>query len=221
MVTPFCLFKWLRLPFGMNSAPSCFQKIIAHILEGVPGVRNLLDDIIVSGSSKAQHDERLAQVLTRLKQYNVTINREKSTFGADAVDFVGHHISARGVSPLHSNVEAITNLEPPSKLKELRSFLGAAGYYRKFIPAYSDLVEPLQSLLKDGVPFEWTSQHQQSFEQLKAELVSARVLAHFDSRLDTTVTTDASEDAIGAVLSQTAGRFGASGGLRFAYSVNG
>ena len=202
MITPFGLYKWVRLPFGLCSAPSCFQKIVASILDGIQGVRNLLDDIIISASTKAEHDKRLREVLDRLVQHDVVINVEKSTFCAEAVDFVGHHVSSHGVSPLDSNIAAISDLKAPSTHKELRSVLGAAGFYRKFVPRFSEIVEPLNNLLKNDAEFVWGEEQQQAFEQLKAELVSTRVLAHFDAKLPTVVTTDASGVAIGAVLSQ-------------------
>lgn len=202
MITPFGVYKWLRLPFGLCSAPSCFQKIIAQILDGIDGVKNLLDDIIISGRTRAKHDDRLDRVLKRLAERDVVINVDKSAFGVDAVDFVGHRVSRKGVGPLQSNIDAILTLRQPTSQKELRSFLGAAGFYRKFVPRYSDIVEPLNLLLKSDTPFDWTETHDHAFAALKSELVSKRVLSHFDATLPTIVTTDAPAVAIGAVLSQ-------------------
>lgn len=202
MITPWGLFQWRRLPFGLSSAPSCFQKIIASIVQGIDGVRNLLDDIVICGKNKHEHDERLLQVLQRLDEYNVTINAEKTVLSAQSVDFVGHHVSADGVRPLQSNVDAILQAEPPVTLKQLRSFLGACNFYRKFIKSFSDVTEPLNLLLRKDARFEWTPLCQRAFELMKSAITQAPTLAHFDADLPTMLTTDASLVALGAVLSQ-------------------
>ena len=154
------------------------------------------------GKSKSQHDSRLEILCKRLHDYNVLINEEKSTFGVPTVDFVGHTVSANGVRPLKSNVEAIQNLEVPTTCKKVRSLLGAANFYRKFIPHFSDIVEPLVALTRKEEQFEWSGHHQRAFDRLKESLTSAQVLAHFDPDLVTLVTTDASGVALGAYLSQ-------------------
>ena len=203
MITPFGLYEWQRLAFDLCSAPSSFKKIVAELINGIPGVKNLLDDIVICGTTQAEHDERLKRVLQSLAEHDVIINTEKSSFSVDAVDFVGHRVTPQGVSPLQSHVEAISKLDTPTNLKELRRFLGAAGFYRKFVPQFSDLVEPLNEVLRGESEFAWSDQRQQAFDQLKTALTSAAVLAHFDLRLPIQVTTDASAVAIGAVLSQT------------------
>ena len=131
------------------------------------------------------------------------INNEKSSFSVDAVDFVNHRVTPQGVSPLQSHVKAISKLDTPTNLKELRKLLGAAGFYRKFVQRFSDIVKPLNELVRGESEFAWSDQRQQAFDKLKTALTSAAVLAHFDLRLPTQVTTDASAVAIGAVHSQT------------------
>ena len=98
------------------------------ILEGLEGVKNLLDDIIIAGRDQAEHDRRLFEVLKRLDEYRATVNLEKCEFSVEKVDFCGHEISAEGVRPKHSNVESIEKLQSPTNVKSLRSFLGATGY---------------------------------------------------------------------------------------------
>ena len=165
MITPVGLYQWRRLPFGMCSAPSCFQKLVEQLIEGIPGTKNLLYDIIISEKDQRKHDKRLLRVLKRLLTHYV-INREKSTFSAAAVDFVVHRILSSGVSPLCSNLDAITKLEKPSCLKEIRRFLEAVGYYRKFVHRYADIADPLNSLLKTDAVFKWLGKHQRAFVQL-------------------------------------------------------
>ena len=118
MVTPLGLFRWTRMPFGLSSAPSAFQKIIAIIIKDCDGAKNLLDDIAVWGRTKAEHDDRLDHVLRRLHRYNVRLNPDKCLFGVQEMDFIGHHFSVGGVKPLQSNVEAILNMPQPSEQEE-------------------------------------------------------------------------------------------------------
>ena len=132
----------------------------------------------------------------------MVINEDKSYFGVTEVDFVGNRVSTQGVAPLNLHIDAIIRLEASSSLKGVRAVLGAAGYCRKFVPRYADIIEPLNALLRSDTSFIWSKECQHAFEELKNELVSAKVVAHFDQSLDTVVTTDASAVAIGAVLSQ-------------------
>ena len=202
MITPIGLFQWRRLPFGLSSAPSCFQKIVANIIDGCQGTRNLLDDILVSGRSNADHDGKLETVLKRLNEYNATINTAKCKFGVEKVEFVGHTISSEGVQPLHSNVEGIMNILEPANKKELQSFLGAANYYRKFVSRFAERAEPLHQLLKKDVEWVWSRSCSDAFNDIKRAIASEQVLCHFHPNARTIVSTDASGVALGAVLSQ-------------------
>ena len=127
---------------------------MANILHRIDGVRNLLDDIVICAATKQEHDRRLEKVLKRLEAYNVTINAEKTILGADAVDFVKHHVSVDGVRPLLRNVNAILQADPTTSIKQLRSFLGMCNFYRKFIQGFSDIAEPLNGQLRKDVSFE-------------------------------------------------------------------
>ena len=202
MITPIGLYQWTRIPFGLCSAPSAFQKIIEKIIEGCPRTKNLLDDIIVSGRDQAEHDRNLDMVLRRLSEYNATINVEKCQFSLQRVQFVGHTISAEGVRPLQSNVDALLKIPPPTNTKEVHSFLSTANYYMKFVPNFSHITEPLRAMLKKDAEFYWNEQTQEAFDKIKREIASSRVLAHFDINCQTIVSTDASGIALGAVLSQ-------------------
>ena len=143
MITPFGLYEWQRVPFGLCSTPSSFQKIVAELFHGIPEVKNFLDDIIICGATLAEQDERLRHVLMSVAQHDVVINAEKSSFSVEAVDFVGNRVSPQGVSPLQSHVETISKLDTPTSLKELRRLLGAAGFYSKFVPRVFELIEVL------------------------------------------------------------------------------
>ena len=139
MITPIGLFQWARLPPGLSSAPSCFQKIVSLILKGCVGVVNLLDDILVCGRTRQEHDDRLFNVLCRLRDAHVRLNGDKTVFGVPELDFVGFHVSEHGVTPLRSNVEAVQAIEEPLNVRQLRAFLGSVGFYMKFIRSLRSL----------------------------------------------------------------------------------
>ena len=121
------------------------------------------------------------------------------------MDFIGHHFSAQGVTPLQSNVDAILSMPVPSNAKQLASFLGAAGYYIKFVPNFATLALPLRELLRNGAELHWSTHCSNAFENIRGKISRPPVLAHFKCGAETVVTSDASADAIGAVLSQIDG----------------
>jgi hypothetical protein len=196
------VWQFRSLPFGLASGPSAFQQVIKKILHGLEGCTNILDDILVYGRNVAEHDERLRRVLDRLVEYNATVRRDKCVVGAAAVDFNGHHISASGVRPLLSNVEAIQNIPVPTDQKQLLRFVGMASYYLKFISGFAELCEPLRRLMKADAVWNWSPECQRCFTELKRRLTCPPVLAHFDTLASTVVTCDSSSVALGACLSQ-------------------
>ena len=108
---------------GCSMAPEKFYAEIHRLIQGVPGVANLADDIIIHGSDRAEHDARLIQVLDRLKSAGLTLNRQKCTFGVDELEFVGHKLSAKGIDPMAGKVDAIVNAKEPTCIEELHSFI--------------------------------------------------------------------------------------------------
>ena len=191
--------------FGLSSAPSCFQKIMASIFAGIPGVAIYLDDIVVHGATVESHDERLHRVFSALAKHHLTLNGEKCVFAAPAIEFVGFRLSADGIYPLHSNTEAIHRVPEPTSATQLASFLGMTAFYLRFLPQYSATTAPLRQLLKHGEPWFWTSVCSDAVRLLKSQLTTPPVLAHFDPASPTLVTCDASAMPIGAVMSQLQG----------------
>ena len=196
------LMRFKRVPFGLVSAGSAFQHLLDDLLHGIPGCGHYLDDILISGSSQAVHDLRLRAVLDRLRAAHVTINHGKSSFNQVEVDFCGHRMSATGVTPTASTVQAVTEALRPETLKELRSFLGLTGWFSRFIASYAEVVRPMADLLKKGTPFEWTPSVERSFRRIKQLVAGQPVLRPFQPELPTVVTSDASDRGAGAVLSQ-------------------
>ncbi|KAJ8014581.1 hypothetical protein DPEC_G00017120 [Dallia pectoralis] len=190
------------MPFGLSSAPSCFQNIMSTILASCPGTVAYLDDIVVHGPDVDTHNARLEQVFESLSRHHVTLNTEKCTFSAPATDFVKFRVSADGISPLQSNVAAISAVPNPTTASQLASFLGMTAYYMSFLPQYSSVTAPLRMLLRQEAPWTWTSECQAGFDELKHLLTTSPILAHFQLDSPRYVTCDASAVALGAVLSQ-------------------
>lgn len=154
------LFKFLVMPFGLTNAPSTFQslmnQIFAHLLR--KGVLVFMDDILIYAKTLKEHNAILKQVFEILHQHSFFIKLSKSSFAQKSIDYLGHVISAEGVSTEQDKIEAVKNWHVPTNLKQLRGFLGLTGYYRRFIQHYGHISRPLTALLKKSTPFVWTSE---------------------------------------------------------------
>nr|XP_039268356.1 uncharacterized protein K02A2.6-like [Styela clava] len=201
-ITHDSIYQYKRIPYGLCSAPSCFQKILSMILKDCENTVNNIDDVIVHGINQADHDEKLDKVLRKLAEYNLTLNVDKCQFSKNCINFIGYKISGSGVLPLESNVESILNIPMPKNKKELQSFLATTNFYLKFVQNYANVAEPLRKLLRKDIPWEWTDLQSNAVNKLKESIASPPILAHFNPNAQTIVTTDASGYAVGAVLSQ-------------------
>ncbi|CAB1121588.1 unnamed protein product [Ectocarpus sp. CCAP 1310/34] len=154
--TPTQLFEWLRMPQGANASPSWFVKVINRVVHGLERVLAYLDDVICFDEEPLGHVLNLIEFFKRLRQYNLKLSPGKGRVGATHANFLGHTISLAGVSPDGVKVRALTHMPPPTNVKQLRSLLGGLSYYRKFLKNLATKVRPLNSLLKQGVPFKYT-----------------------------------------------------------------
>ena len=202
--TPFGNFEWVRMPFGLVSAPATFQRLMDKMLAGVQGAKTYIDDTFAFTKAFAEHLVVLREVFTRCRRYHMKLNPIKCRFGVLSVKCLGHIISAEGIKPVHNDVEDILALPRPTTAKELKSFLGCVGWFRKCIKAYAHISAPLERLANAKVkgPLLWTIEAHDAFEQLKQALVSAPVLALPIWDQPFVLTTDWSKQAIGAMLSQ-------------------
>ena len=196
------LRRFTRVPFGLVSAGAAFQRLLDDLLNGIPGCVHYMDDIAVVGGTQEEHDDRLRCVMAKLKEVNLTINKEKSVFSKDAFDFCGFKLSASGVRPMQSQIKAVTDAPPPENVKELRSFLGMCGWFLRFVPGYAETVRPLFQLLKKGTKFVWDDTASRAFNDIKLKIAASPTLRPFDQRLPTFVTSDGSGKGAGAVLTQ-------------------
>lgn len=146
--TPFGRYCFLRLPFGIKSAPEIFQKAIERITEGLVGTRVYIDDIVVWGNTRQEHDERLTRLLQRVQESGLKLNKEKCQFGVKEVVFLGDKISGEGVEPVHSKVQAIQEMPHPTDKKGVLRALGMINFLSKFIPNLSSKTTCMRELLK-------------------------------------------------------------------------
>ena len=198
------LFEFVRLPFGLTNAPAIFQRQMTKVLSGLIGKCCMcyIDDVIVFSKDEAQHAKDLASVFQKLREAGLQLKPSKCSFGLHEVELLGFKVNADGIRPLEERVSAIKDLPPPTMPKEVKSFLGMAGYYRQCVPNFADKALPLTELTKPKEPFRWGPEHQKSYDILKQALCEAPILAHPDTSKPYILYTDASDKAIGAILVQ-------------------
>lgn len=210
ITTPFGLFEFPFMTFGLRNAAQTFQRFMDEVLRGLDFCYCYLDDILIYSSNASEHQQHLRQLLQRLTDYGVLINTSKCIFGEPEVNFLGYKVSAAGIQPLFSKVQAIQDFPVPKNIKELRRFLGMLNFYRRFIPAAASIQAPLNELLtgpktRGSQPIEMTPELLSVFNKCKHSLLQATLLVHPDPQAKLAIQTDASDTAIGAVLQQRKG----------------
>ena len=204
--SPQGLFHFIRMPFGLSTAPSTFQRFMDQVLRNLPFARAFLDDCCVFSTSFEEHLEHLAQVFQRLQAHNIKLHPGKCEFLPAQLHALGHVITSDGVMPNEDKALALRNMPRPATKTDVRAFLGLASYYRRFIHHFAAVALPLTHLTKE-VPFLWESEHQEAFEALKDRLCNAPVLVRPDFSVEFTLATDWQPGAVGAVLSQPVNGF--------------
>jgi len=174
------LFRYKRLNFGISSASEIFQHTLSQVLQGIQGVKNISDDIIVYGVSQEAHDASLREVIIRLLEHGLTLNKAKCQLNQWRLKFFGHIFSASGVSVDPKRIETITAMEPPKNAAEVRSFLSMVNFNSRFIENYASLCEPLRRLTRADAAWEWGEQQTAAFTRLKQNLCKHVETAYFD-----------------------------------------
>ena len=197
-------YEFLVMPFGLTNAPAAFMDLMNRVFRQYLDkfVIVFIDDILVYSSNVDEHKEHLRMVLQTLREKQLYAKFSKCEFWLDRIVFLGHVISADGVYVDPKKIEAVVNWEPPTSVTEVRSFLGLAGYYRRFVQGFSIIATPLTKLLKKNAKFEWTEECQQSFDELKRCLTTAPVLNLPADGGGYVVYSDASRKGLGCVLMQ-------------------
>ncbi|XP_061913889.1 uncharacterized protein K02A2.6-like [Entelurus aequoreus] len=183
VITPFGLFEFLRMPFGLKGAAQTFQRLMDSVLRGLNFVFVYLDDILVASPSAEEHQSHLTQVFTRLDEHGLIVNPSKCQFGLSEIDFLGHRISSLGAIPLPSKVQVVADFPRPSTVKALQEFLGMINFYNRFLRV-------------------------QPFHRAISALAEAALLSHPVSAAPVALTTDASDVAAGAVAEQRVANLG-------------
>ena len=207
--TPFGLYHFERMPFGLCNAPATFQRLMQRCLgsQVYDHLLIYLDDVIVYSPDFPTHLQHLEQVFTRLQEHGLKLQPRKCHLFQKQVVYLGHVVSSQGVATDPDKTAIVRDWAAPTTVKQVRSFLGFAGYYRRFIPAFSKVAAPLHQLLqgqanRPSAPIQWTADCQVAFDNLKQALLSAPILAFADFQLPFKLYTDASLDGLGAVLAQ-------------------
>ena len=170
------LFRYRWLPFGIASAPAIWQKAMSVVLKGCQGTICYIDDILVTGKTRSEHEENLCQVFRRLQQYGLRVKLSKCRFLQDELEFLGHTISREGVRPTKERVDNILSAKSPRNKME---FIGLMTYNVKFLPTITSVLHPLYSLLRKNARWSWGKKHKHAFKKAKELVSKAPVLAYY------------------------------------------
>ena len=197
-------YEFLVMPFGLTNAPAAFMDLMNRVFRPYVDqfVVVFIDDILVYSKDAQEHEQHLRIVLETLREKKLYAKLSKCDFWLKEVSFLGHIVSIEGIRVDPSKIEAVVNWKSPQNVTEVRSLLGLAGYYKRFVRGFSVIASPLTKLLRKGIKFEWTDKSQNSFEQLKGMLVEAPVLTQPTSGKEYTLYSDASCIGLGCVLMQ-------------------
>ena len=210
--TAFCpgpgygLWEFVVMPYGLTGATQTCQQGLDTILADCKYcVDNYVDDCIVYSDDMNSHIRDLQEVLGRLQQAGFTLRGSKCAFGKSTVSHLGFQYSPSGVTPSAERIQAVANWPVPTRVKQLRSFLGLVNFYRRFVHNFAEIASPLTKLTCDKVPYTWTTKHQQAFDALRHALISPPVLDYPKQSDQFVLTTDASDVSLGAILSTKRG----------------
>ena len=203
MVSSMGKYKFNRVPFRLAQAPAYFQRLINEVLTDCNFAMGYLDDIIIFGkTSPEEHLRHLEEIFNRLRKGGLKLKLQKCSFFKKHIEYLGHLISDKGIQPLPEKLESIAKIPTPQNAKQVKQFLGLVGYYRKFVPCFSDISRALTQLTRKNEGFNWTTECDKCFHMLKNDLQEAPILRYPDPSADYILYTDASKYAYAGVLTQ-------------------
>lgn len=200
--TPFGNYRFLRMPFGIKTASNVFQRMNTQNFGDIQNTLLYIDDILVMGKTKKEHDLALKKVLDRARERNVKFNANKMQIAKEKVKYLGHFFSLNEIKADPERIEAIIKMERPTKKKDLQTFLGVVNFMRSFIPNISELTSPLRELIKKNAIFNWTELHTKVFDEIKDHITKSDILVPFDTTKEIVIQCDASQNGLGCCLLQ-------------------
>ena len=196
-------FKFNRVPFGLAQAPAYFQRLINEVLTDCNFAMGYLDDIIIFSKTEEEHLQHLEEIFERLRKAGLKLKLQKCSFFKKHIQYLGHLISDEGIQPLPEKLESIAKMPVPQNAKQVKQFLGLVGYYRKFVPHFSDIARPLTQLTRKNEGFNWSTECDKCFHMLKDYLQEAPILRYPDPTADYILYTDTSKYTYAGVLTQS------------------
>ena len=205
--TPFGLFEFCKMTFGLRNAAQSFQRLMHSVLFGLNFCFVYLDDVLVASKSYEEHMDHLKIIFQKFSENSLVINSDKCVFAKSEIKFLGHRVSEQGILPDQERVQVIRNFERPNTVKQLKRFLGMINFYRRFIPGAAADQVLLNDFLKgykknSKLSINWTTDSIQAFDDCKSKLCNATLLSHPSSSARLAIMVDASDTAIGAVVQQ-------------------
>ena len=199
-------FEFNRVPFGLAQAPAYFQRLINEVLTDCNFAMGYLDDMIIFSKTEEEHLQHLEEIFEQLRKAGLKLKLQKCRFFKKHIQYLGHLISDKGIQPLPEKLESIAKMPVPQNAKQVKQFLGLVGYYRKFVPCFSDIARPLTQLTRKNEGFNWSTECDKCFHMLKDYLQEALILRYPDPTADYILYTDASKYAYAGVLTQSIDR---------------
>ena len=197
-------YEWTRMPQGLSSSTQGFQMLMTQVFKGMlwKSVACYIDDLVIFSKDFDTHMQHLQEVFDRLRSAQLRLHPKKCQFALQEIPYLGHIINTKGIAVDESKITAVKNWPQPKSIKDVRSFLGYCGYYRKFVKSFAKIAGPLYNLLKKDKEFQWDKSCQEAFETLRTAMTTTPVLAYADMNKEFIISTDASRDSIGYILSQ-------------------
>ena len=206
--TPFGRYRWRRLPFGLSVSSEIFQKRVNQALEGLSGVLDIADDILVYGvgnneqEATADHNRNLEALLQRCRERNIALNRDKLRLKRKEVPFMGHVLTSNGVKIDPEKAKAVQDMPKPEDVEGIQRVNGFVNYLAKFLPHLADVMEPLRRLTRKDAEWQWTEEQDKSFGEVKKLVTAAPILSYYDPKEELVIQCDASQKGLGAALLQ-------------------
>ena len=206
--TPFGRYRWRRLPFGLSASSEIFQKRINQALEGLEGILNITDDILIYGvgdnkeEARADHDRKLEALLQRCRERGIALNKNKLKLRITEVPFMGHIFSDQGLKIDPDKVNAVLKMPRPEDVEGVQRLNGFVNYLAKFLPRLADHMEPIRRLTRQDTEFSWTEEQEDAYREVKRLVTTAPVLSYYDPKAELEIQCDASKKGLGAALLQ-------------------